>query len=307
MKRYYHVVNANSSADLKENAIAPSEATQLLQDIARRSNLTMRPRALPCDWIANATAFEPQESDKLPPELVSALFVIYNRVWVRTALGRDRDQAVFLFGHEMGHLSRGHLHKKMPRLQMEKEADYEGACAVARLGGSWASLSQLIYKIRDDVDGDYPSAAHSLEIADGAFRDCGGNQKVSDSAGITVVYWYKRVDNGAVVDTLNYLGDALVVKQSGVYKGVDYSDRPTDTVTCHKGASISVVKKVALSLFDRGIVIRAINEPDAENAALTNRITVESAARTRSPLTRQQISDLSSCPAQSDPVYGKRR
>lgn len=99
----------------------------------------------------------------------------------------------------------------------------------------------------------------------------------------------------------------MEARQSGVFKGVDYSDRDTDTVTCHSGTSIDLVRKIALALFDEGIPLRAISEPDAENTRFKQRITLEAAAKNRPLLTRDAIYQLQACPTQIDPVYGKGR
>ena len=184
VKDYYGVRDSsNNDPDLVEVRFSPDLATQLLQDIVARSNMQLNPSAVDCDHIANATAFQPEDNDGLPDSLRSRHFIIYNSLWVREVLGESRDRAIFLLGHELGHISRHHLtsRKTISDLEKESEADFEGACAVARLGGEWAVVEELISRLRGEVDTDYPSAKTSMRLARAAFRECGGNheQKVN--------------------------------------------------------------------------------------------------------------------------------
>ncbi|MDW9812099.1 hypothetical protein [Sinorhizobium meliloti] len=309
VRKYYNITAESTDVDEREVAFKPDEATQLIKDIAERAGFNITPKAVTCDDIANAIPFEPQAQDQLPDELKSLTFIIYSRSWLRTVLGTQRDKAVFILGHELGHIMRQHLTERssLTRLEMEKEADYEGACAVARLGGDWNTLLDVIAQNRDDADGDYPSAEHSTDIARVAFSECGGRLLDEDLPVTKVVYWYKRADDGKAIEALNDLGVNLDVRQSGVYMGVDFSERDTNTVTCHEGAPISLVRAVALALYDQGIEITNISRPDPENRHLTNRITVEATSRGRPQLTRSAIRDLDYCPSQYDSTYGSFR
>jgi hypothetical protein len=311
VRKYYGINDSTSSnVDDVEIDIAPSLATQLLQDIAVRKTPKLNPRAIDCDQIRKATAFQPSDNDGLPANLFDKNFVIYNDIWVRETIGKNRDMAVFIMGHEFGHLLKSHLttRRETTSFEMESEADYQGACAVALLGGKWSSVEEIIEKLRGDIDTDYPSAATSMKISREAFDDCGGNRDVaSQTPNIDVVYFYKRADEGRVVGALNQLGVKSSIRQSGVFRGTDYSDRDTDTVTCHAGVPVDFVKTVALALFDAGVSLRAISEPDPENLRFERRITIEAVAKTRPLLTRDEIENLTRCPMQTDPVFGKAR
>lgn len=311
----FGIKSNKNTGDYREFNLAPDEWTQLVSDISARSGLALRPQAVACDQVSNAAPFVPKADADLPENLKQSQFVLYNRIYMRTLLADDRDWAIFILGHELGHITKHHIDTRMfsiSRFEQESEADYEGACTVAKLGGRLETIYSLLPHIRDPVDGDYPSIEHSRAIARRAFDDEKCKVKPVDgidvdAANVEVIYFYKRADEGRAVDALSRIGVTPSVRQSGVYKGVDYSDQPTDSVTCHAGVPIDFVRKVALALFDKGVAVRAINKPDTENARLEGRIIIESTARTRPTLTRDQIEALDNCPSQLDPVYGKGR
>ena len=318
VENFFHIKTKVASADDALFDIAPDDANQVMKDIAVRSARKLNPVAIDCEQINKASAFQPWSSDRLPANLQSKQFVIYNPNWIREVLGPNRDMAVFILGHEFGHIVNGDTaeskadavsdkQKNETRLEMEKKADYAGACSLASVGGAWAALDNLIPRIRGIKDVNYPSAEMSLDIAREAFAACGGRLEPDPRETTKVVYWYKRADNGKVIEALNAIGAHLDVRQSGVYQGVDFSDRETDAIICSQGASIGYTRRIALALYDAGIELRGISAPDAANTQIANRITIEAAAKDASILSRQQIVDLKKCPAIDDPIYGRWR
>jgi hypothetical protein len=309
VKEYYGITdNTPANADMKEVNFAPSLATQLLEDIVSRSNLDLKPVAIPCDQVENASPFEPESGDGLPSELGQKKFIVYQKLWVREVLGKSRDMAVFLLGHELGHIIRQHFRRDLDDLTMESEADSEGGCVLARMGGAWPPVEDLLSRLRPDVDSNYPSAKKSIRLARTSYEDCGEGRK-SDTPNLKteVLYFYKRADEGKVVSVLNRLAPNFQVRQSGVFQGVDFSDRQTDTITCHDGSSLDLVKELALAMFDEGVPLKAISKPDADIKRFKNRVTIEAAAKGRPQLSRREIELLDQCPDQSDPVFGKGR
>ncbi|PDT13753.1 hypothetical protein CO670_26840 [Rhizobium sp. J15] len=309
VRSYFQISVESTDIYDPEVAFEPNEATQLITDIAERANFDIKLRAITCDQIDNAVPFQPNASDQLPEQLKSQTFIIYRRSWMRTILGQKREKAIFILGHELGHIIKKHQTERvsLQRLQKEKEADREGGCAVARLGGDWTTLADVIAQTRDEVAGDYPSRSESTNLAREGFLECGGRLSEDNFPSTEVVYWYKRADNGRVVEALNGLGLNVDVRQTGIYEGVDFSDYNTSTVTCHAGAPISLVRQVALALYDNGIEIRGISKPDFKNRRIRNRITVEATSWNHARLTRRAIQDLSYCPSQYDPTYGAHR
>jgi hypothetical protein len=82
-----------------------------------------------------------------------------------------------LFGHELGHFLNEHFTARanVPPAQQEEEADRFAGCAVARLGGEWDVLADLLSRLRREKDELYPNRVQSLEAALQGFRRCGGN------------------------------------------------------------------------------------------------------------------------------------
>ena len=318
VEKYFHIKSAVAPGDNVLVDIAPDDATQVLKDIAARSEKNLDPKAVACEQVLKASAFQPWSDDGLPANLQALQYIIYNPNWIQEILGNNRDMVVFILGHELGHIINGDVaqarvdavsdkSKNPARLEMERKADYAGACALAQVGGTWDALEDLIPRIRGIKDVNYPSGEESLDIARIAFSACGGQLDPDPKVTTNVVYWYKRADGGKVVKALNEIGAHIQVKQSGVVNGVDYSDRDTDSVVCHLDTSVAFTRRIALSLYDAGIKLRGISAADPANQFITNTITIESAAKGRSILSRHQIVDLVSCPSIRDPTYGRGR
>jgi hypothetical protein len=110
-------------------------------------------------------------------------YILYDSVWVRQVIGNDvsgagssksHDEAIFLFGHELGHLLLRHFtsSSELPRIRKEMDADHFGGCAAGALGANWETVADLISRIRGDFDTDYPSRANSLVTAKAGFDTC---------------------------------------------------------------------------------------------------------------------------------------
>jgi len=137
---------------------------------------------LPCGIVEKVESWAASSQD-ITQELKLAgvppgRYVVYNPVWVREVIGNDRDQAIFVFGHEFGHFVRGHFfeRKEIARDKRELEADQFGGCATARMGSKWSSVESLISRIRPSTgDGFYPSAIESIAVVKQGFEGCGGS------------------------------------------------------------------------------------------------------------------------------------
>ena len=154
--------------------IAPSDANQLITDVANSIGVKLSVAVIPCRYVEKAEALEYDGSTAGRP---AGQYVIYNPDWVREVIGNDRVQAIALFGHEFGHLLNQHYSSRsnIPRIQKETEADEFAGCAVARLGGSWDTLSSLLSRLRrENKDRDYPDRLTSLDAARRGFGNCGG-------------------------------------------------------------------------------------------------------------------------------------
>ncbi|MGR4871849.1 M48 family metalloprotease [Variovorax sp. LARHSF232] len=104
-------------------------------------------------------------------------YILYDPDWFREVIGDDRDQAIALFGHELGHFYNRHFERKMSEEEKETEADVSAGCAVARLSGDFSRLQNLLSRIRTESGGGgYPSRETSVKAAKQGFDDCLGRQ-----------------------------------------------------------------------------------------------------------------------------------
>ena len=157
--------------------ISKSEAEELINDVARSIRLRMAITVFPCRYMKGqkVVALEP---DGGTPGRPPGQYVVYDPDWVQEVIGTDRFQAIALFGHELGHFLNQHFtyRRNLPRIQQETEADEFAGCAVARMGGSWDTLSGLLSRLRKDTnrDPDYPDRLASLDAAQKGFQGCSG-------------------------------------------------------------------------------------------------------------------------------------
>lgn len=157
--------------------IALSDAEELIRLIAKSIGLVGGVTVIECEEATKAQAWSaPADLKDIP----AGDYIIFDPIWVRDVLGKDRTQATTILGHELGHLvgrhstSRAHLKVR----ERELEADRFAGCAVARTNGDWNRLEDILGRIRHDDNTDensYPSVSQSLAAAKAGFEDCGGN------------------------------------------------------------------------------------------------------------------------------------
>lgn len=174
-----HALGMTSGTPKVSESVPDAEA--LLKEVGTFFGMSRDIAIIPCGVVQKAESWA-TDANGLTQTLKDAgvrpgRYVLYNPVWVREVIGNDRDQAIFLFGHEFGHFVRGHFFERRDIASKEKEleADQFGGCATARMGSSWDSVKSLVSKIRPpESDGFYPSASDSLAIVEGGFTGCGG-------------------------------------------------------------------------------------------------------------------------------------
>lgn len=115
-------------------------------------------------------------ADHDPKSIPAGEYIIYDPEWVREVVGSNKSELHFLIGHELGHFALRHFYGRrgLSQSTKEKEADGMGACAVAKLGGDWHSVQELIMRLRTDGRNGYPSASESIMVAKAEFVSCGG-------------------------------------------------------------------------------------------------------------------------------------
>jgi hypothetical protein len=168
-----------SSPDHTALGFAPSDVESVVSKVANSIGLSPSGiRVIPCDGVANAQSAYYSRDD-----IPKGDYILYDPVWVRQVIGNDvsgagnsrsHDEAIFLFGHELGHLLLRHFtsSSELPRIRKEMDADHFGGCAAGALGANWETIADLISRIRGDFDTDYPSRANSLVTAKAGFDTC---------------------------------------------------------------------------------------------------------------------------------------
>jgi hypothetical protein len=110
-------------------------------------------------------------------------YVLYDPVWVREVVGNQltgearrqaRDEAVFLFGHELGHILGRHFtsSRSLPRIDKELAADKFAGCTAGVLAADWKNIEEFIGRIRGDTDTTYPSRVRSVTATRASFDSC---------------------------------------------------------------------------------------------------------------------------------------
>lgn len=158
------------------------DAEELLRTVGAYFGMDRDISILPCGMVEKVESWAAGSQD-ISPELKDAgvppgRYVVYNPVWVREVIGSDRDQAIFVFGHEFGHFVRGHFFERRDVApdQKELEADRFGGCANARMSSNWPSVENLVSRIRPaEGNGFYPSAKDSVAVVREGFEGCGGD------------------------------------------------------------------------------------------------------------------------------------
>ena len=135
---------------------------------------------------------EKPSENTLPP----GDYILYEKTWVSEVIGsqidptkkRTYDEAIFVFGHELGHILGRHFtsNDKLPKLQKETDADRFGGCAAGVMGADWNNVEGILSRIRPSVDGEYPSREHSIAVAHESYSLCLRSKPIEVSASPSV-------------------------------------------------------------------------------------------------------------------------
>ncbi|MDN3571300.1 M48 family metalloprotease [Methylobacterium longum] len=173
-------------------------------------------------------------------------YIVYNPTWVREVIGNDRDQAIFVFGHEFGHFVRGHFfeRREVARDRKELEADQFGGCATARMKSNWSSVQSLVSRLRPSRgDGFYPSAEDSVAVVKEGFEGCDGSVvrmcRVPDN-GVASWGFQKTIDKasnwrGGGGNQPGYCAEAIAELKSSYPKAYEFevvTSNETERDTC---------------------------------------------------------------------------
>lgn len=173
-------------ADVKKNGpateISPNAASELVYKISHSLTEKFAPdfssslSVIPCGSVDKAYAWYPEGEPS--SDLSSKNWIIYNSEWVRETTGTNRDQAIVVFGHELGHHINGHFtwaSSTKSRVEKEAEADGFAGCAMAVMDGEWTSVVDVLRRLRLEArTGHYLDRAAAIEEAEKGFSRCGG-------------------------------------------------------------------------------------------------------------------------------------
>ena len=121
-----------------------TEAEELISQIVRGVGLTPDGIiVLPCDGITKVQSYYPLQDD-----IPKRDYILFDPIWTREVMGfgndkgvdvKARDQALFIFGHELGHILGRHFttNSQLSRLNKETDADHFAGCF------SWRNECQM--------------------------------------------------------------------------------------------------------------------------------------------------------------------
>jgi hypothetical protein len=172
-----------ASTDTSALGFAPRDVESLAGQIAGPVGLgTEGIRIVPCEGASVGGVEGVQAIYYQRDDIPVGDYILYDPVWVRTVIGpvlsdkqkKARDQALFIFGHELGHILARHFTSAagLPRIEKELAADAFAGCAAGALAASWENVEDLITRIRGDVDTSYPRRSRSLSAAKQRFDSC---------------------------------------------------------------------------------------------------------------------------------------
>lgn len=156
-------------------SFAPSEAQALIDEVSEAIGLLSGSIVvISCSHVDNAGVWVPRAEEAGVP---IRRYLVYNEDWLRLAVGTNRWQAIAIFGHELGHFVDGHFagNSNLSSVEREARADRFAGCAVARMGGMWSDIENILSRVRRDQDQVYPNRLASLEAARLGFEGCGGH------------------------------------------------------------------------------------------------------------------------------------
>ena len=223
-----------ASKEARGLGFTPAEVESLVTQEANAFGLSPKGiRVIPCEGVNKVRSN--YIDDK---EVPTGDYILYDPVWVKEVVGpniqgreskRARDEATFLFGHELGHLLGRHFtsNGQLDRLEKEKEADRFAGCAAGALGADWTNIKEFISRIRGDVESSYPSRAQSLQIAKAQFDICrtrpqSENANANEGVTLSLSTWLFDIPGGwtaVVTNPTEFTGqivDANLVFQSSV-------------------------------------------------------------------------------------------
>lgn len=143
-----------------------------MQEMLDTYHLQTQIEIIPCNEVTNVTALV---TDGAIEGVPAGSYIIYKDYWVNLVVGSDRQLAFALFAHELAHIINDDAQRAaggVPLQTIELEADEFAACMLARANGAWATMEELLDKIRHHEHQLYPPKLETLAKASKAFENC---------------------------------------------------------------------------------------------------------------------------------------
>lgn len=187
-----HVSNIKPATN--STGISSKDVKTLVDKISEAISFSQEVIVVPCHYAKKVDATHPIGLEGVP----SQDYIVYNPQWLREVIGTDRVQAIALFGHELGHFVNRHFESRssLPRVDKEREADVFAGCAIARMGESFATLQNLLERLRSDKQSDYPDRLTSITSARHGFQTCGGQATLKFDIANTYEHGVQQINAG---------------------------------------------------------------------------------------------------------------
>lgn len=162
--------------------IALADAERIVGQLSTQAGVASRPTIVAClgGEMEKVQSLHIAQAAQGAP---AGDYILYDPTWLREVIGGNVTEATFVFGHELGHLWKGHFgaSASLSRVEKETQADESGGCAVARLHSDFFIMQGIVYRLRSETDdGQYPNQAVAIEAAKKGYLGCGGPQDVVD-------------------------------------------------------------------------------------------------------------------------------
>jgi len=143
-----------SSTTQPSLGFAPSDVVGLVTQVASAIGLSPNGISIiPCDGIRDGEIKAQSIYLDRPDLKIKGDFILYDPTWIRELIGNDREQAIVIFGHELGHLLDRDwtTNRDLPKIKKETNADHFAGCAAGALGVAWGKVQDVLSRIRVSI------------------------------------------------------------------------------------------------------------------------------------------------------------
>jgi len=175
-----------SSSSSPTAGIEQTDAENLVDQVKTAQQFVRKIVVVECPFFfaKKAVAFQARGQVGIP----DGEYIIYDSTWMQEMVGDDKGLAYIILAHEIGHFVNGDFAdggNDLLRPEQELAADRYAACAFARNGGNWASLENLLSRIRAKKVSEgalYKDKFTSIAAAKESFQKCGGDVSITSTS-----------------------------------------------------------------------------------------------------------------------------